>query len=255
MLILSNFCRTRTRKARSITQPFPTSAQFPTGASATLPQNFAAPGKITTATTAIPPIRIGTEKTDPIRPESYLTCTCFNSSQDLTQTQPSAPAPEPSTTSTIKPEEDFIVKARKEIKALCKDSNETRKENSTNNNTLPSSTVKSTNTTYIPLASTTAHPKLIPPSPTPTPTIKPPTKSTTKKPKKEKKSPPHPIDSPSPFACRKYELLVTPADLGLDNVIKPNLLDLGFCAGNCPYPLENDFFNFTVHSYFIDQFR
>ncbi len=68
--------------------------------------------------------------------------------------------------------------------------------------------------------------------------------------------PPHPSKvPPSPTVCKRHDWLVRPSDISLENVLRPEYLDLGFCSGTCPYPLQNDVYNYTLHSYFVDQHR
>lgn len=87
-------------------------------------------------------------------------------------------------------------------------------------------------------------------------TIETPTSEATEISKPMKKAPPYPHTAPTnPAICRRYDWLVKPSELSLDNVHSPSLLDLGYCAGTCPFPLENDLYNFTLHSYLVDQYR
>jgi hypothetical protein len=55
--------------------------------------------------------------------------------------------------------------------------------------------------------------------------------------------------------CRKVEWSVNVDDIDWPEVISHKKIDLGYCAGECPFPLENDHYNFTLHSYFVDKFK
>jgi len=66
---------------------------------------------------------------------------------------------------------------------------------------------------------------------------------------------PSPAQPEPRLRCHREEWLVRPSDIGLDDILAPPLLDLGYCTGDCPFPLLNDVFNFSLHSYFIDRHR
>ena len=55
--------------------------------------------------------------------------------------------------------------------------------------------------------------------------------------------------------CQRRTWLVDAHDIGLHNAVYTGKLDLGYCAGECPYPIMDGRYNFTQHAFFLDRHR
>lgn len=55
--------------------------------------------------------------------------------------------------------------------------------------------------------------------------------------------------------CQRRSFMVKPEDVDWNNVLKPDEMDLGYCSGTCPFPLEDHYYNFSLHSFLLDRYR
>ncbi|OXA47006.1 Bone morphogenetic protein 4 [Folsomia candida] len=61
--------------------------------------------------------------------------------------------------------------------------------------------------------------------------------------------------APNSLCHREDWNVDTHADIEWYDMVQPKRLELGFCAGACPFPLQNDHFNYTLHTFFQDRHR
>jgi len=63
------------------------------------------------------------------------------------------------------------------------------------------------------------------------------------------------IEPPSKTCCRIHSLIVRPKELHWNNVITPESFDLGYCSGSCPFPMQSEYYNHTLHTILLDRYR
>ncbi|CAL8109356.1 unnamed protein product [Orchesella dallaii] len=55
--------------------------------------------------------------------------------------------------------------------------------------------------------------------------------------------------------CQRRNFEVLPEEVNWVGVVSPEKLDLGYCSGTCPTPLQDHYYNITLHSFLLDRYR
>ncbi|CAL8135923.1 unnamed protein product [Orchesella dallaii] len=55
--------------------------------------------------------------------------------------------------------------------------------------------------------------------------------------------------------CQRREFFAYAHEVYWLNLISPLKLDLGYCSGTCPSPLQDQYYNMTLHSFLLDRYR
>ncbi|ODM96258.1 Bone morphogenetic protein 4 [Orchesella cincta] len=63
------------------------------------------------------------------------------------------------------------------------------------------------------------------------------------------------IPDRSSSQCQRRSFEVLPEEVHWMNVVSPEKLDLGYCSGGCPTPLQDQRYNITLHSFLLDRYR
>lgn len=62
------------------------------------------------------------------------------------------------------------------------------------------------------------------------------------------------MQAPARTMCQRHQWSVQTKDLDLD-LYRPRTIDLGFCAGSCPFPFLSSQYNVTLHSIILGHYR